>query len=92
MVADQRQHDGGLVVGIEVGPIHGHHNGVACANDEWHPAHQNIVHVDGGVGEQPVDLLDCMLGLQTARCGQALANGADQRARSLDTPGVADRR
>ena len=50
VVADQGQHDGGLVVGVEVGPIHGHHDGAACADDEGHPAHQNIVDADGSIG------------------------------------------
>jgi hypothetical protein len=28
VIGDQCQHDGGLSVGIEVGPVHGHHDGV----------------------------------------------------------------
>ena len=79
VIADQRQHDGGLVVGIEVGPVQGHHDGGSCADDVGHPADQNIVDVDGWVGEQPVDLLDGMLGLQVTRGGEALANGADRQ-------------
>src|SRR3984957_2411769 len=46
VVGDQGQHDGGLFVGIEVGPVQCHHDGVACADDVGDPANKNIVDVD----------------------------------------------
>src|SRR6202162_5414439 len=99
VIGDQCQHDGGLFVGIEVGPVHGHHDAVPRANDERHPAHQNIVDVDRRIGQQPVDLLDRMLGFQTTGGGEALANRTDRQraavqhakggiAEGIDTLGV----
>jgi hypothetical protein len=34
VIGDQCQHDGGLFVGVEVGPVYGRHDGVPCANDQ----------------------------------------------------------
>ena len=79
MVGDQRQHDGGLVVGIEVGPVQGHQNGGSCADDVGHPAGEDGIDVDLGVGKQAVDLLGGMLGVQAAGGGEAPADRADRK-------------
>src|SRR5271157_5061121 len=76
MIGDQRQHNRGLVVSIEVSPIHGHDDGGSCTDDVGHPTNQNLIDVDGWIGEQPVHLFDRMLELQTPGGGEALANGA----------------
>jgi hypothetical protein len=70
VIRDQRQHDGGLLVGVKVGPVQCHHDGVACADDVGHPANQDIVDVDHRVGEQAIHLFGGMLEVQ-ATCGEA---------------------
>jgi hypothetical protein len=78
MIGDQGQHDGGLLVGVEVGPIQCHHDGVACADDVGHPAGKDAIDVDVRVGEQSVDLLGRVLGVQTSGGRESLADGADR--------------
>ncbi len=48
---DQRQHDAGLLVGIEVGAVQGHHDGGSRADDVGHPAGEDVVDVDLRVPE-----------------------------------------
>ena len=67
------------VVSIEVSPIQRHHDGGSCADDVGHPANQNVVDLDGWIGQQPVHLFDRMLELQTAGDGEALANRTDRQ-------------
>lgn len=57
MIGDQRQHDGGLRVAIEIRPIERNRDGTAVADDIGHPTFQNGVHIDGWVGKQPINLL-----------------------------------
>ena len=78
MIGDQRQHDGRLVIGIEVGPVQRHHDGASRADDIGHPAGEDIVDVDLRVGEQTIHLLGRMLGVQGAGGSEPLANGADR--------------
>jgi len=47
---DQRQHDGGLVVGVEVGSVHGDRDGGAGTDDIGHPQGQDVINLDAGVG------------------------------------------
>jgi len=77
VIGDQRQHDGGLVIGIEVGPIHCHDDGRAGADDVRHPQGQDVIDIDAIVGQQPVYLFDRMLGRQAARRGQSVPDGGD---------------
>jgi len=78
VIGDQRQHDGGLLVGVEVGPVQCHHDGGSCANDVGHPTGEDVIDVDLGIGEQAIDLLGGMLGVQAANGGKAPADGADR--------------
>ena len=77
MVTEECQHDGGLVIGVEIGPVHGHHDGSAGTDNEGHPAHQDVVDLNGWIGEQAIDLLDRVFRLQTSCGSKALADGAD---------------
>src|SRR5271165_4569826 len=49
----------------------------AGTDDEGHPQGQDVIDFDAGVGQQPVDLFDGMLGQQATRGGQAVADGRD---------------
>jgi hypothetical protein len=93
VIGDQRQHDGGLLVGIEVGPVQCHHDGAACADDVGHPAGEDVVDPDVRIGEQAVDLFGGMLGVQASGGGKAPADGADRErgATQHANGGVAER-
>jgi hypothetical protein len=83
VIAQQGQHDGGLLVGIEICPVHGDHDGAAFANDERHLTEQNVIDINGCIGKQTVDLLDGMLWLQTTGSREALANGTDRQRAAM---------
>ena len=93
VAGDQRQYDGGLLVCLEIGPVQCHHNGVAWADDVRHPAGKDIVDLDLWVGEQAIDLVGRMFGVQAAGGGEALADGADREAGAAQHAegGVAER-
>jgi hypothetical protein len=80
----QREHDGGLAVGVEIGPIHGHIDAGAGSHHVGNPVAQRGVDIDPLVGQQPVNLLDRVLGHQTPRQGKALADRIDRQGRGLD--------
>jgi len=44
---------------------------------ERHPQGQDVIDLDAGVGRQPVDLFDRMLGCQAAGGSQAMPDGGD---------------
>jgi hypothetical protein len=96
---DQAQHQRRLAVMVEIGPIHRHQNVPLRADLLRHPAGEAIPHVGAAVAHQPVHLLDRMLGHQSARLCQRLADhGHRQRSarhhpkrragQSIDTLGV----
>jgi len=58
MAANQRQHDRRLVIGIEVGPVHGDNNIRARPDRMGNPSFREFVDVNSRVREQPVHLLD----------------------------------
>ena len=88
MIGDQRQHDGRLVVCIEIGPIHRHHDGGAGADDVGHPQGQDFIDLDAVVGQQPVNLFGRVLGRQAARRREAMSDRGDgERCTVQDTEG-----
>ena len=82
VIGDQRQHDGGLPVSIEVGPVQSRHDGGPPADDVRHPAGEDFINVDLAVGEQAVDLLGRVLRVQATGGGEALADSADRKGRA----------
>ena len=61
-----------LSVAIEIGPVHGDDDLASCSNHAGHPVREAVPDVDARVAEQPVDLLDRVLGDQTTRLRQRL--------------------
>ena len=59
---------------VEIGPVHRHQNVALRADLMRHPAGEAVPHVDAAVAHQPVHLLDRMLGHQSARLRQCLAD------------------
>ena len=86
MAGEQRQHQRGLAVGVEVGPVQRHGDFGPAADDEGHPLGQQGVDIDPLVGQQAVNLLDGALGVQPARQRQALADQRDRQRGGLDRP------
>jgi hypothetical protein len=74
MVADQRQHNRRLIIGIKVGPVHGNNNIRARPNRMGDPSLREFVNVNPRVGEHPIHLLDGMLGQFSPRQCQPLSD------------------
>ena len=74
MAGHQAEHQRRLPVAVELGPVHGHEGVPARADLVRHPGGEAVPHVDALVAEQPVHLLDRVLGDQAPRLGQRLAD------------------
>jgi hypothetical protein len=81
MPGQQREHDGGLAVGVEIGPIPGHVDAAAGSHHVGNKMARCGVDFDTLVGQQPVHLLDRALGQKAARQGEALAGRIDRKAK-----------
>lgn len=77
MPGQQREHDGGVATGAEISPIHGHIDASTGSRPVGNPVARCRADIDSLVGQQPLRLLDRMLGHQAARQGEALANRID---------------
>jgi len=64
----------GLVVRVEISLVHRHQDVPPLADLMHHPAGKAVPHIDAVVSEQPVDLLDCVLGDQAASLGERLTD------------------
>ena len=84
MAGEQRQHQRGLAVGVEIGPVQGDGDFGPAADDEGHPLGQQGVDIDPLVGQQAVHLLDGVLRVQPACQRQALADQRDRQRGRLD--------
>ena len=78
MAGDQAQYQRGLIVMVEIGPVHGHQDVPTFADLMRHPAGKTVPHVNAVVAQQPVHLLDRVLCLQPPGLRQRLT---DQRHR-----------
>ena len=71
-----------LPVAVEVGPVHRDDDFLACADQVRNPAGEAVPDVDALVAEKPVDLLDRVLGHQTARLRQRLPDHRHRQRRA----------
>src|SRR6516162_3227857 len=76
MACEEGQHDRRLIVGIEVGPVHGDLDALTRSDDGRHPEHKQFLDINSRVREQPIDLLDGMLAYTSLRQSQSVADGA----------------
>ncbi len=83
MAGDEVERDGGLVVGVEVGPVERDHDLRSPADHEGHPAREQVPDIDAGVREEAVHLLDRVLGLKLLGDRQRPAEGADRELSTL---------
>jgi hypothetical protein len=86
MARDHRQHDGGLVVLVEIGPVERSRDLEPVADDERDPAREQVPGGNAVVAEQPVDLLHRVLGPETLRHRERLADGVDPEGGTLQHP------
>jgi hypothetical protein len=86
MIGHQIEGEGGLIVVVEVGPVHGDDDLRARADHMRHPAGEALPDIDALVAEQAVNLLNRVLGDQAARLGEGLADHRHrQRCAGHDT-------
>jgi hypothetical protein len=62
VAGDEMQRERGLIVGVEVGPVHRHDDFASAAHDLAHPRPEQVPGDHAGVAQQPVDLFDRRLG------------------------------
>ena len=86
MPGDQRQHERGVAVGVEVGPVEGDGDFRPLADDERHPMGQQGIDIDCRVGQHAIDLLDGVFGVQSTRQRQALPDQCDRHRGGVDRP------
>ena len=77
MAGDEMQGQCGLVVGIEVGPIHRHNDGLALADGVANPGREQIPNAHALLLKEAIDLLDGVLVGEPARLRQRMADHGD---------------
>ena len=77
MAGDEMQGQCRLVVGIEVGPIHRHNDGLALADGVANPGREQIPNAHALVAQEAIDLLDGVLVGPPARLRQRMADHGD---------------
>ena len=70
-----------LSVGVEIGPVHGDNDLLAAADRLRNPLREHLPGTDAGVAQQPVDLFDRMLGQQSPRLRQRMADHRNRQRR-----------
>ena len=89
MAGHQLERQGGLAVGVVVGPVHRHHDVGARPDHLRDPCGEDVPRLDPGIAQQPVDLFDRMLGEKAARLGEDLPMSATPSDAPVMTPSVA---
>jgi hypothetical protein len=90
----QLERQGGLPVGVVVGPVQRHDDVGARPDHLRDPGGEDVPGLDPGIAQQPVDLLDGVLGQKAARLGQGLTDYRDGQRRTRHHPerGIGKRR
>ena len=81
---DQVQGDRGVPVGVEVGPIQRDDDLLGRREDIRDPVREQRPDVERRIAQEPVHLLDRVLGVQPARLGQARANRVNGQRDGVD--------
>jgi len=66
-----------VVIGIELGPVHGDHDFGAFTDHIGHPIVEETPDVELGVGEQAIYLFHGVLAFQTVGQGEAITDGVN---------------
>jgi hypothetical protein len=75
----QLERQGGLAVGGGVGPVHRHDDVGARSDHLRDPGGEDVPRLDPGIAQQPVDLLDGVLGQKATRLRQGLTDYRDRQ-------------
>ena len=81
VAGDEMQRERGLVVGVEVGPVHRHDDLAPLAHDLANPRAEQVPGDHARVAQQPVDLFDRRLGEQSTRLRQRLPDQGNRQRR-----------
>jgi hypothetical protein len=76
VAGDEMQRERGLIVGVEIGPVHRQHDLAPRAHDRANPRTEQVPGDHARVAQQPVDLFDRRLGEQATRVRERVT---DQR-------------
>ena len=79
MAGDEVQGERRLIVGVEIGPVHGDDDPLARADDFPHPGREHLPDDDAAIAQQPIDLFDGVLVDEAARLRQRMANDRDSQ-------------
>ena len=83
---DEAQSQRGLIVAVEIGPIHRHDDRLALAHDLARPWREQVPYDDPGVAQQAIDLFDRVSVRQTARLRQRVPDDRNGQRRSRQNP------
>ena len=74
VVGDEVQSERRLIVGVEIGPVHGHDDRLALADHLRYPRREHVPDDDALIAQQPINLLDGVLAEQAASLRQGLTD------------------
>ncbi len=80
------QHEGRLIVGVEVGPVHRNVDFPIVTNGLTNPWREQAAEIDAGVAQQAVDLLGGVLGFQAVRLRQSQPDRRNRQRRRMQHP------
>lgn len=84
--SDQAEHQRGLPIPVELGPVHRNQHFPTRTDLMGNPMGEAVPHVDALVAYQPIYLLDRVLGHQAPRLGERLADHRDRQRRARHYP------
>lgn len=79
MAGLQADNQGAVVIGIELGPVHGDHDFGAFTDYIRDPIFEEAPHVKFGIGQQAIDLFDRMLSIKPTDERKTIADGMDSQ-------------
>jgi len=80
------QRERGLIVVVEIGPVHRHHDLAPPAHDLANPGPEQVPGDHARVAQQPVDLLDRGPGEQSPRLCERLTDQRNRKRRPAHDP------
>ena len=86
MAGDEMQRERGLIVGVEIGPVHRHHNLAPRAHGLPNPRIEQVPGDHARVAHEPVDLFDRRLGEQATRLRERLTDQRNRKRRPGHDP------
>ena len=86
MRSDVAERQRRLIVGVEIGPVHGDDEFPAFADRVVDPEREHGPDVDPLVAQETIDLLDRVLGRRAARLRERLTDNGDRERRAGHYP------